>query len=594
MAPAAGLPAAPRFDLRFAGRRGVLRLARPLEAGAATIEQLELSLGPVSGRLELAEGAASFRHRRAVVRRARVRVSAGALVEVAAARGTTFTVDGADGEGIGVTVRDGWGAIATTVRPWADGADVVLVLRRVRAVEDGPAGPWRRLAAAASRLGWQLDPELASLRVPRPLHAVLREALVPRGWRVPDERVEPLRSPRFEGGALLLESGPGADGDDARSRLDDLERARTEAPAVRRLADDAAQEAAEALGDGPAREAPGAVDGADELALAVALERGGAEAEAQRLLDAGRLAEPVALAARVRLALRAGEADDAARWAARLDAVEPSGPLAAHALAAAAERLVESRPDEAQALLERALVREPGHTELALRWLGLAEARGRSDGVEGVVRRALASPAPETVRARIAAAGGRVLLRAGDVDGARALLERARRLAPGDPAVLEGLASAREAAGELERAVELLDRVAAARAARDERAAAARADRRAAALLARLHRDDAAEHRLERALERHAEVAQTALALARLRRDRGALEQAAEAYARLLHLEPIDAEALEEAARFHLDEAVDLAAARAFAARLERAEGGRDAARAVREAIARREDEDGG
>ena len=62
----------PRFDLRFEAGHGFLRLARPLDAGGARFESLELSLGRVAFPIDLTDGPLRFRTRCTRVRRASI------------------------------------------------------------------------------------------------------------------------------------------------------------------------------------------------------------------------------------------------------------------------------------------------------------------------------------------------------------------------------------------------------------------------------------------------------------------------------------------------------------------------------------------
>ncbi|MFW6049944.1 MAG: hypothetical protein ACODAU_02150 [Myxococcota bacterium] len=134
--------------MRFEGGEGRLALARPLRVGPVTVRSLLLSLGRLEGPVDLGAGVARFRHVRTRVMASSVALDLRALQQ--------------------------WDLVLDGAAPRLDGTDLTF------AVSEGLLQGLRR---------WEVPHEQADgrVRVPRPLHVVLREALVPHGWRVPDD-----------------------------------------------------------------------------------------------------------------------------------------------------------------------------------------------------------------------------------------------------------------------------------------------------------------------------------------------------------------------------------------------------------------------
>jgi hypothetical protein len=159
----------PRFHIRLDEGDGRLELASPLPVGPLSLEALELSLGPVAGTVDLGAGAAGFRHRRSRVLRARVRIPTKWLEEDLQVRPAAVRVDGCD-------LRV---AASEALAQGLDG------LGHVQALRDG-----------------------GELRIVRPLRALLVEAMVPHGWRVPEDG-EPRLRVHDGGGAVHIEAERG-------------------------------------------------------------------------------------------------------------------------------------------------------------------------------------------------------------------------------------------------------------------------------------------------------------------------------------------------------------------------------------------------
>lgn len=162
---AAGDRADPRFRLRVEAGEGRLELAQPLIAGPVRVVSLELSLGRLQGPVDLGGGVARFRHRRTRMLSGRVCIDLSDGAESEPASPTVVAVEGAD-----------------------------LMAPAQGAVERALLG----IGATVERIG-------DKLRVVRPMHTLLIEALVVRGWRVPDDRGARLTA-RFDQGLLWLEA----------------------------------------------------------------------------------------------------------------------------------------------------------------------------------------------------------------------------------------------------------------------------------------------------------------------------------------------------------------------------------------------------
>jgi tetratricopeptide (TPR) repeat protein len=192
--------------------------------------------------------------------------------------------------------------------------------------------------------------------------------------------------------------------------------------------------------------------------------------------------------------------------------------------------------------------------ELIERWLSLA-GHG-SDAAP--VRRAAAwlfarrDSLPRHERGRIFSSAAHALDRLDEREAASELWQEAAASAPSDPSVLLALSTAQERRGDHDGAVRSLDRAAAIH--EDDGAAeeAAQVLVRAALLLEAAERIDAAERRLVRAFHLAPDPA-TICALARVRKTRGAHDEASATYDELLLLSGTGrADGLVEAAAYHL------------------------------------------
>jgi len=500
----------PRFALRFEDGAGRLVLARPLKFALGEVDALELELGPLRFPLDLSAGPGRFRTRRTRVRSARVRIDLPAMlarfVEEPFGLEPIVPIDG----GMAFALRDAFGTIALDVHARFEGSRLWVLPARARAVHEGPAPALVRAVVAARALGMTLDDARGALVADRVLSHVLMEALVPHGWRMPDDRGVHLDVEVLGARRVALHT---VDADAERApRRGPWERARMLAPVVTQLAlgdeERAAQEWASV------RERHPQVDGAP-LGFGDPREDG----PPRRCLE-------------LRDALRRGDLDEAARCADRLEAVEPSDAVAVDGLVAAADLAMASRPTLASRLLERACARRPSDPRNALRLIEASARLGDAAELARVVEAGLTMREPGPDRGAFARDAAAVCELAGAMPASERLWQLAEESLPDDPRVLEGLARRRRRAKDLAGAQDGYDRAASAWADEGDREAEAKALREAATLAT--ERDDhaAAEVRLTRAARLRDEPS-TWAALARARHALGRTKTALRAEDRL-------------------------------------------------------------
>ncbi len=196
---------APRFDLRFERGRGQIRLGRPLSSSLVAFDSLAMELD-VRGPLSLQGGAARFRHHRSRLRTAELVLRPSVLVRLAREQGVSLAIDRA-GADLAVSMRDPIGTIAFRGILAFDGPDLLVFPRGLAFVRRGPVSPWSRVLGAARELGFAWSADVGAFRWRRPLRHLLADALLPHGWRVPEERGLALRT---DGKKLWAEVGPAA------------------------------------------------------------------------------------------------------------------------------------------------------------------------------------------------------------------------------------------------------------------------------------------------------------------------------------------------------------------------------------------------
>ncbi|MFK7990862.1 MAG: tetratricopeptide repeat protein [Sandaracinaceae bacterium] len=501
----ASLEPGPRFALRFEAGRGRLSLAKRHRFAFGFVEALELDLGRLQFPLDLSRGPGRFRTRRTRVVSAEVRLDLAALVREWAAEPYGVSLLAPRADGVLVAVRDAFGTVATEVTFGVEGPDVALTLGDARAATEGPAPPLARALVAARSLGLGLDAERGCMLVPRALSSVLREALTPFGWRVPDDRGTSLQLEMLSADRVVLRTGEASVLSDAFAVASRL------APLVGALADGDHERAAQVFVD---LEERGVLD-APSRAAAAGL--GFGEDPPGGLAGA---------ASRLREALASGEGSRAAREAIELAASEPCDAVAVEGLSSAAELFVEDAPDRATALLERAATRNPTDARVALRLAEVLARMGRGDELARIARAAVNAREPGRERGIVARAAAVICELSGHDVLAGELFETAAAALPDDARAQEGLAEALAVDGNVERAAAQFDRAARLYAANADDAAAAGAWIRGADLAESKGLLAAAEERLSRATA----LRPTPAAHARLARVRRALgsEPAAE------------------------------------------------------------------
>lgn len=552
------LSGGPRFALRFEDGGGQLILAKPHAFAYGVVDELELNLGELRFPLDLSAGPSRFRTRRTTVRAARVRIDLpslfGALVDEPFALTPLAPIDG----GMALALRDAFGTIALDVLARFEGSRLRVVPSRARAVHEGPAAPLIRALVAARALGFTIEEDRGALVAPRALSMVLLEALTPWGWRVPDDRSARLAIEILGASRVALRTL--AEGEsaplDAPGRW---ERARRLAPVTSRLA----------LGDREGARAEWSalverhpdLDGAELGFSAPALD--GSDTPAR--------------AAALRASLRRGDARESARLAEELAAVEPCDTLAVDGLCAAAGLVLETDPDRAASLLERASARRPSEASLALQLIAAAARAGDLSALRHFLQDALATREPGAERGAFARDAAVLCELAGHRDAAVELFESAVEALPHDAGALEGLARARARRGQTRAALDLWDRAAAERAASCDGEGEASALRASAELALLLDEPEMAEVRLTQASKVY-DSASTWAALASVRRGLDRDGPARRAEDRLL-----DAVQREFRLDAELSSALESAARAAFAdGHLERARAWRDALRRAR------------
>lgn len=509
------LPApGPRFSLRFEGRRGHLRLVRPLTFAFGRVSELRLDLGPLEFPLDVQGGAGHFGTRRTRLEDLDATIDLARLLEEMTPE--PYRVRPLAGAEDGVAdwaVRDAAGTVAVTAAFGVLGEDLLVAVSGARSGTDGPVPPIRRAVAAGLALGLDLDLDLGVLRLGRALRWLLAEALLPHGWRVPDVgRVAVAAT--ADGPSLRLRGRVGESGRPLDPRF---EGARRRAPLLGVLAyrglPAVAPLAREWLeGEGAA--------GADRAELATwDVPELGAPAR-----------DPAGRAARLRRALRARDADGARQAAEDLGTHEVCDAVAVEGLLAASE--AQRDPAAARELSALAAARRPSDPRLALRLLeaSLASPGGPSSSL---VRAMVDAREPGPERAAFAREAAHLAELAGDDDLAVGLWRRAVDEGPHDGPALLGLGRALARRGAEAEAQRVLDRAAAALDEHPERAEALLLAAEQA--LRRGHTRDALA-RLEAAVDLRPEEARAWARLAAVQRDLGAAPAARRAEDRLLAL----------------------------------------------------------
>ncbi|MCB9597769.1 MAG: hypothetical protein H6719_33940 [Sandaracinaceae bacterium] len=569
---APNLPDGPRFALRFEDGSGRLVLAKPLRFELGIVDALDLDLGPLRFPLDLSAGPSRFRTRRTRVRSASVRIDVPALlaryVEEPFGLAPLAPLDA----GMAFALRDAFGTVALDAHARFEGSTLRVVPARARGVHEGPAPALVRAIVAARALGFDLEEDRGALRVERALSAVLLEALVPHGWRVPDDRSVRLAVEVLGARRVALRTLD--EGEPEPAPGPEWEQARALSPVLQHLALGEVEQARARWA--ALRERDASVDGG---------ELGWAEPSG---------VGPVARSVALRDALRDQDVDEAARLADALERVEPCDAVAVEGLVAAADLAMSVRPTLAGRLLERACARRPSDARIALRLVEAATRLGDAREVSRAIEAGLSLREPGADRGAFARDAAALCELSGHRAEADALFSLAFESLPSDARVLEGLAGAYERARDGVAALDAWDRAASAHRQDGDRAGEARA-LRAGADAANAQGDAAAaESRWTQAAglvddaRAWAALALTRRALGRADAARRAEDRLLEAVQREPHLDDDVLEALVSGAR-HALSGDQLERARAWTAAILRARPDHPAAEELTRAIEERD-----
>lgn len=406
---------APKLGLRFDRGRTELVLDAPIALGQGLVlESMRTELAPLEGRLSLTEGWRAFRHRRSTLLAARVSITLDALAaRVGDAIGLDVRALAVDASRLSLSGASESIALAAELTWGFDGEDLLVVLSGARSL---PLGPRAALALGydlGMGAGAELDRTRGALRVPQPLRALLMQALVPSGLRVPSgaglaQRVE-VQGERL---VWLAERVPGGWPEASR---DALERARASAALLAECIDR----------DGPAPPDPSPV-----------------AAAAQALHDA--------------LGAERPDAELVATSAADYAARERHASMASIALMLAAERADGSAARLALRAIERGGLTRAESLARAIELVALGSARGGAQPSWDQLARSLDASSPAVTRAR-----GLALARADRPADALALFAEVLRSQADDVIALGGTARALDALGRHDEAIRAWDRLAA-------------------------------------------------------------------------------------------------------------------------------------
>ncbi len=171
---------APRFDVRMRSGAAQLVLSEPYVGSGFRILEMTAEVELTAG-VSFTGGSRHFRSAASVLRSAVVRLQPTAWLP------HDCTIDRLDGE-IGAAIFDKDGAVACRLLPHFEGPDLHLHVASADWVRASGESAIERINAVGRRLGLLTHDATHALIVRRPLRAILAEALLPHGWRLPDER----------------------------------------------------------------------------------------------------------------------------------------------------------------------------------------------------------------------------------------------------------------------------------------------------------------------------------------------------------------------------------------------------------------------
>lgn len=176
----------PRFDLFFEGGSCIVKARGPISAGPARIEELSMNT-EIRGSFDMRGGTERVRHRRTRLGSTSARVPFSSLSARAAPLGLRVRFEALK-NGLRLEIEDEIGVLCVEGRVGGRGADLLFVPSNVRWFRAGPTSAWDRLIAAAQRVGVPFEVMSGAFVVRRPLRLCMAQALLPQGWRLPDDR----------------------------------------------------------------------------------------------------------------------------------------------------------------------------------------------------------------------------------------------------------------------------------------------------------------------------------------------------------------------------------------------------------------------
>ncbi|MFK8003723.1 MAG: tetratricopeptide repeat protein [Polyangiales bacterium] len=176
----------PRFDLFFEGGSCIVKARGPISAGPARIEELSMNT-EIRGAFDMRGGTERVRHRRSRLGSTSARVPFSSLSARAAPLGLRVRFEALK-NGLRIELEDEIGVLCVEGRVGGRGADLLFIPTNVRWFRAGPTSAWDRLLAAAQRVGVPFEVMSGAFVVRRPLRLCMAQALLPQGWRLPDDR----------------------------------------------------------------------------------------------------------------------------------------------------------------------------------------------------------------------------------------------------------------------------------------------------------------------------------------------------------------------------------------------------------------------
>ncbi|MFT5354361.1 MAG: hypothetical protein ACI9KE_001566 [Polyangiales bacterium] len=176
----------PRFDLFFEGGSCIVKSRGPISAGPARIEELSMNT-EIHGAFDMRGGTERVRHRRSRLGSTTARVPFASLSARAAPLGLRVRFESLK-QGLRLEVEDEIGVLCVEGSVGGRGADLLFVPKNLRWFRAGPTSAWDRLVAAGRRAQVPFEVMSGAFVIRRPLRLCMAQALLPQGWRLPDDR----------------------------------------------------------------------------------------------------------------------------------------------------------------------------------------------------------------------------------------------------------------------------------------------------------------------------------------------------------------------------------------------------------------------